>query len=61
MFFMDIIPLIEFTLMTPFYQFLAVLGIAILAILLIGIVPIFIVFKRTPANLYNRFAKRTNE
>ena len=61
MFFMDIIPLIEFVLVTPFWQFLAVLGIVIGAILLIGIVPIFIVFKRTPANLYNRFAKRTNE
>ena len=61
MFFMDIIPLIDFTLMTPFWQFLAVLGTAVAVILLIGIVPIFIVFKRTPANLYNRFAKRTNE
>ena len=61
MFFMDIIPLIEFSLMTPFWQFLALLGVAIGVILLIGLVPIFIVFKRTPANLYNRFAKRTNE
>ena len=61
MFFMDIIPLIDFVLITPFWQFLALLLIAIATILLIGLVPIFIVFKRTPANLYNRFAKRTNE
>ena len=61
MFFMDIIPLIEFVLITPFWQFLALLGLAVFTILLIGLVPIFIVFKRTPANLYNRYAKRTNE
>ena len=61
MFFMDIIPLIDFVLITPFWQFLAMLGLAIAVILLIGLVPIFIVFKRTPANLYNRFAKRVNE
>ena len=61
MFFMDIIPLIDFVLITPFWQFLAVLGIALVFILFIGLLPIFFVFKKTPANLYNRFAKRTNE
>ena len=61
MFFMDIIPLIEFVLITPFWQFLALLGTALAVILFIGLLPIFFVFKRTPANLYNRFAKRTNE
>ena len=61
MFFMDIIPLIDYILITPIYQFLIALAIAVAFILVIGLVPIFIVFKRTPANLYNRFAKHTNE
>lgn len=60
MFILDVIPLIDFALATPIWEFLLVLLIAIGATLLIGLLPIIIVFRRTPANLYNRFSKKVN-
>ena len=60
MFILDIVPIVDFVLMTPIWEFLLLLLVALGAILLIGLVPIIIVFRRTPANLYNRFNKKIN-
>ena len=60
MFVLDLIPIVDFVLATPIWQFLLILLAAISAILVIGLVPIIIVFRRTPANLYNRFNKKIN-
>lgn len=60
MFVLDVIPIIEFELMTSVWEFLALLGIAAGSVLVIGIIPIIIVFRRTPANLYNHFSKKIN-
>ena len=60
MFILDVIPLVAFTISTPIYQMLLVALSISLAIVLIGIIPVFIVFKSTPAQINARYAKKTN-
>ena len=60
MFIIDLIPIVDFVLITPIWEFLVLLLALLGAIVLIGLVPIIIVFRRTPANLYNRFNRKVN-
>jgi len=60
MFVLQVLPIFEYTISTTVLQGLG-LGLAIvLAILLIGIIPVAIVFRLTPASIYNRFNRRIN-
>jgi ABC-type antimicrobial peptide transport system permease subunit len=58
MFLLDAIPLVEFSLVTPFVYFITLPLALALLISLIGIIPIMMVFKLTPANIYNRYNRR---
>ena len=58
LFIVDVIPIIEFTISTSILQFLYIFLGLLGVILVIGLLPIAIVFIRTPANLYNRFHRR---
>ena len=58
LFIIDVIPIIDFHITTMIWQFLVVFAGLLGIILFIGLLPILIVFRRTPANLYNRFHRR---
>ena len=58
MFVLDVIPLVAFSIATPFVIFLGLTFLLAVAISLIGIFPIFMVFRLTPANIYNRYNRR---
>ena len=60
MFVLDVIPLIDFTIFTPIYQMLLVVASVAAAIVVIGIVPVLLLFKSTPAQINARYAKKTN-
>ena len=60
MFVLDVIPLISYTMFTPF---ISVLGTSLLlgaTITLIGLIPIMLVFRLTPAKIYSRFNRKIN-
>ena len=59
MFFLDVIPLVPFVMSTPIYQFLLVVLAIPLVVTIIGIIPVSIVFRLTPAQINARFAKKT--
>ena len=60
LFILDVIPLISYTLYTSFiYLILSILALTVI-ISIIGIIPIAIVFRLTPAQIYNRFNKKIN-
>ena len=60
MFIADIIPLISYSISTPFGLFiLAMLGLA-LGITFIGIIPVMLVFRLTPASIYSRYNRKIN-
>lgn len=58
LFVLDVIPLVAYTMSTPIFEF--ILGALSLAILItfIGLLPIMLVFRLTPAKIYNRFNRR---
>lgn len=60
LFVLDVIPIVPYVISTPIYEF--VLGAIALAVLvtLIGILPIMLVFRLTPAKIYNRFNRHIN-
>ena len=60
MFVLDVIPIVPYSISSPFLQLLAVVVLLALTIIVIGMIPIIFVFRLTPANIYNRFNKRIN-
>ena len=60
MFIMDVIPLVNYSMATPFIEVLGLIFALALVVLIIGLVPIAIVFRMTPAKIYNRFNRRIN-
>lgn len=58
MFVLDVIPLVDFTIMTPIYQMLLVVISVATAIVVIGIIPVLLLFKSTPAQINARYAKK---
>ena len=60
MFIVDIVPLINYSISIPFgYVVLALLAIS-LSIILIGLIPIMLVFRLTPASIYSRYNRQIN-
>ena len=60
MFILDVIPIVDFVISTPFIQFVGVVfGLAAL-VMIIGIIPIALVFRLTPAKIYSRYNRRIN-
>lgn len=56
----DIVPLVNYSITIPFgYVILALIGIA-LSIILIGLIPIMLVFRLTPASIYSRYNRKIN-
>ena len=60
MFILDVIPIVPFALNSSILQVLGVLGLLALSIIVIGMIPIIFVFRLTPANLYNRYNKKSS-
>ena len=60
MFVMDVIPIVAYTIASPFMQLLGVTALLALSIIIIGMIPIIFVFRLTPANIYNRYNKKIN-
>lgn len=60
MFILDVIPIVAFSLATPFIQTILVALILTAVITIIGIIPVVLVFGLTPAKIYSRFNKRIN-
>lgn len=60
MFALDVIPIVPYSVSSPFIQMLMVVALLALTIIVIGMMPIIFVFRLTPANIYNRFNKRIN-
>ena len=58
MFILDVIPLVPYTMFTPIYQIVLVVLAISLAITIIGMIPVSIVFRLTPAQINARFAKK---
>ena len=58
MFILDVIPIVPYTLSTPFVQFLALIFLLAVAIMIIGLIPIMLVFRLTPAKIYSRYNHR---
>ena len=60
LFVLDVIPIVPFAISTPFIEFLAFTFALASVITLIGLLPIMIVFRLTPAKIYNRYNRRIN-
>lgn len=60
MFIMDVIPIVPYSLSTPVLQAIALVFALAAIILIIGLIPICIVFRMTPAKIYSRFNRRIN-
>ena len=58
MFILDVVPLVPYTMFTPVYQIILVVLAISLAVTIIGLIPVSIVFRLTPAQLNARFAKK---
>ena len=60
MFIMDLVPLVSYSIATPFGLIaLAILALA-LGITIIGILPVMFVFRLTPASIYSRYNRKIN-
>ena len=58
MFLVDVVPLVNYSVSIPFgFVLLAMLAIS-LAIVLIGLIPIMLVFRLTPASIYSRYNRK---
>jgi cell division protein FtsX len=58
LFVLDVIPIVPYTISSPFIQMLAVVLLLAALIIIIGMIPIIFVFRLTPANIYNRYNKK---
>lgn len=58
LFVLDVIPIVPYTISSPFIQMLAVVLLLATLIIIIGMIPIIFVFRLTPANIYNRYNKK---
>ena len=56
----DVMPLVSYTIATPFWLVLLSILAIPLAIMIIGMIPIMLVFRLTPASIYSRYNRKIN-